>query len=91
MSVAFRITDHPNLNGDQSESSFDMKAALNANKLKRHAGLRFRPTDDLRSHLKLDRNAGTVSIYHHTAFLKEHLRLTKDQPCDLAIKDYLKL
>ncbi|KAI9862670.1 MAG: hypothetical protein M1813_004166 [Trichoglossum hirsutum] len=87
----FPMTDHPNINNDNEGSSLDMKTALMARKLKKHAGLSFRPTDDLRSHLKLDRKNDTVEIFHHTAFLKEHLRLTKDKPRNMSVSDSLKL
>ncbi|KAI9765914.1 MAG: hypothetical protein M1840_007055 [Geoglossum simile] len=86
----FPMTDHPSLN-DGKQSSSDMKRALTAKKLKKHAGLKFRPTDDLRSHLKLDRKNDTVEIFHRTAFLKEHLRLTKDKPRNMSVSDSLKL
>jgi hypothetical protein len=69
----------------------DMRSALTAKKLKKRAGLSFRPTNDLRSHLKLDRRKGVVEIYHYTAFLKEHLRITKGEKGDLTISDSLKL
>ncbi|KAK4641522.1 hypothetical protein QC761_501100 [Podospora bellae-mahoneyi] len=39
--------------------------------------MRFRDTHDIQDNLKLDRNQNTLEIYHHTAFLKEQLRLTK--------------
>lgn len=91
MSDIFPLTDHPSLNDHSTESPCDMKAALSAKKLKKRAGINFHPTDDLRRHLKLDRKNLVVEIYHHTAFLKEHLRLTKDCPKNLSISDYLKL
>src|SRR5207248_295438 len=86
----FPTTDHPGLNDDDTGSSLDMKTTLTANKLKKRAGLKFRPTDDLSSHLKLDRRTGVVDIYHHTAFLKEYLRLTKGKE-KLTKSDTLKL
>ena len=79
------------LNGDDPRSSDDIKAALMAKKLKKRAGLSFRPTDDLRDHLQLDRKTGSVEIYHHTAFLKEHLRLTKESPKGMSVSDSLRL
>ena len=87
----FPITDHPSLNDGDTTSSTDVKVALMARKLKKRAGLDFRPTDDLRSHLQLDRKSGSVEIYHHTAFLKEQLRLTKDAPKDVSVSDSLRL
>jgi hypothetical protein len=61
-----------------------------ARKLKKHAGLSFRPTDDLRIHLKLNQRTGVVEIFHHTAFLKEHLKLTRESPKDISMVDTLK-
>jgi hypothetical protein len=68
-----------------------MRRALKAKKLQKHAGLQFRSTDDLRSHLKLDDALGVVDLFHHTAFLKEHLRLTKDKPLNMTVGDSLRL
>lgn len=79
----FPKTDHPSID--------HIKENLRATKLKKRAGLRFEPTDDLRNHLKLDRKRAVVEIFHHTAFLKEQLRLTKDEPRTMSIADSLKL
>ncbi|KAH8800302.1 hypothetical protein F5884DRAFT_686099 [Xylogone sp. PMI_703] len=88
----FPTTDHPGVNNssEDEELGIDMKTSLTAKKLKKHAGLKFKPTDDMRSHLKLDRKKGIVEIYHHTAFLKEHLRLTKDEAENQSVTDQLK-
>ena len=89
---AFPQTDHPGLDStDTYGSAMEIRAAVMARKLKKHLGLKFRPTDDLRSHLKLDRKSNTVELYHHTAFLKEHLRLTVEPPHNRSISDSLKL
>ena len=69
----FPMTDHPSLNDDDLKGSMDLKAALMAKKLKKRIGLKLRPTDDLRRHLKLDRKTRVLEIYHHTSFLKEHV------------------
>jgi len=63
---------------------------LNARHLRAKAGLAFEPTDDLRHHLKLDKKVGTVKIFHHVGFLKEHLRLTCDQPATASLLDQLR-
>ena len=88
---AFPKTDNPTINSDDSKPPLDMKSALMARNLKKQIGLRFRPTDDLRRHLRLDRMDNVVEIYHHTAFLKEHLRLTKDKGRNLSVGDSLRL
>lgn len=90
IATALPRTDHPALNED-SGGPFDMKPALVAKTLKKRAGLKFIPTDDIRNHLKLDVRTGEVHIFHHTAFLKEHLRLTKDVPRNASVSDALKL
>ncbi len=69
----------------------DIKESLRATMLKKYARLDFKPTDDLRNHLRLDRKAATVEIFHHTAFLKEQLRLTKDQPRDMSLPDLIRM
>ncbi|KAF2231823.1 hypothetical protein EV356DRAFT_578886 [Viridothelium virens] len=67
-------TNHLLLNDPKSsEAATAIKAAISARKLKKKAGIRFIPTDDLREHLHLDRKAGMVRVYHHTAFVKECL------------------
>ena len=87
----FPLTDHPSLNDDDAKGSMGLKAALKAKKLKKRIGLRFQPTDDLRRHLKLDRKARVLEVYHHTAFLKEHLRLTKDKAPNMSVSESIKL
>jgi hypothetical protein len=87
----FPMTDHPSLNDDKTGSPFEMRRALTAKKLKKRARLKFIPTDDLRRHLMLDQKSGSVEIFHQTAFLKEHLRLTKDQPRNMSISDSLRM
>lgn len=88
---AFPMTDHPSLNEDDHKFAMDMRRALMAKKIKKHIGVKFQRTDDLRRHLKLDRRKNVLEIFHHTAFLKEHLRLTKDEPRDLSTADSLKM
>ncbi|KAK8084871.1 hypothetical protein PG997_006142 [Apiospora hydei] len=51
----------------------EVRFAIAAARLKKIAGLRFEPTDDLRNHLRLDSQNGVVVIYHHTSVLKEHI------------------
>ena len=87
----FPITDNPSLNDDKAKASTDIKSFLAARKLKKRIGLRFQPTDNLGRHLKLDRKTNTIEIYHHTAFIKEHLRLTKDCPRTMSVVQSLRL
>lgn len=86
----FPMTDHPSINDEDAKLPLNMKKSLMARKLKKVAGLDFRVTDDIRNHLRLDQKTGVVELYHYTAFLKEHLRLTKDGPRDMSIIDSLK-
>ena len=87
----FPKTDNPTINADESTPPMDMKSVLTARNLKKQIGLKIRPTDDIRRHLKLDRTEKTVDVYHHTGFLKEHLRLTKDKSPDMSVSDSLRL
>jgi hypothetical protein len=77
ISDIFPKTNHPDFNDDGSEPLLGIRKALMATKLKKHIGLKFRATDNLRRHLRLDEKNGILDIFHHTAFLKENLRLTK--------------
>ncbi|KAK5412635.1 hypothetical protein LTR06_005605 [Exophiala xenobiotica] len=86
----FPMSDHPRINGDKVEDLTSARHAIRARKLQSRAGLRFVPTDDLTRHLKLDRRYNIVEIFHHVAFLKEHLRLTKDGPTRLSVEQSLK-
>ena len=51
---------------------------LNAERLSQ-VGVTFLPTDDLSSHLKFNPKTMKIQIFHHGAFLKENLRLSKDK------------
>jgi hypothetical protein len=66
---------HPALVSND-EWSPNPKEQLTAARLKKFAHLRFRGTDDLKNHLRLEER--TVEIFYHTSFLKEHLRATRD-------------
>lgn len=74
----FPTTEHPELNDEMEFSYLDIRRALRANKLQKHAGIKFRGTNNIRRHLMLDRKTNVVEIFHHTSFIKEHLRLTKN-------------
>ncbi|TEY68086.1 hypothetical protein BOTCAL_0123g00150 [Botryotinia calthae] len=79
----FPKTSHPSID--------EIKNELLATKLKKNARLEFQPTDNLRNHLRLDKKAGIVEIFHHTAFLKEQLRLTKEQPQSSSVSDLIRI
>ncbi|MCJ1379602.1 hypothetical protein MMC17_002704 [Xylographa soralifera] len=86
----FPMTDHPGLNSNgETDSPLNIRTALTAKKLMKRAGLKFQATDDSRCHLKLDRENDVVQIYHHTAFLKEHLRLIKDKALNISVSESL--
>jgi hypothetical protein len=52
-------------------------SVLSARKLKRIASLQIVPTDNLAEHLGLDKAKGIVKVFHHLAFLKEHLHSSR--------------
>jgi hypothetical protein len=87
----FPMTDHPGLSENDESTPLDQRTVLTAKKLKKYAGLDFRPTDNLRNHLRLDRRRNVVEIFHYTAFLKEQLRLTKEGPKNLSVSDSLRM
>jgi hypothetical protein len=78
LTSTFPTRDHPSLNETEGSRSPDIKSVLTAERLQNIAGLRFKATDDLKNHLKLNQNNGIVEIYHHTSVLKEHLIATKE-------------
>lgn len=73
----FPTENHPVLSYPDSDLLVDMQSELKARKLKKHLGITFRATNDIRNHLRLYRRQNVLEIYHHTAFIKEQLRLTK--------------
>ena len=87
----FPRTDFPDLNDDDGKGlSYDIRTSLMAKKLRKRVGMEVRPTDDLSNHLKLDRKNNVLEIYHHTAFLKEQLRLSKGKSDCVTMSDSLK-
>lgn len=86
----FPTSDHPSLNG-ASGLTVEMRRALRATKLKKRARLSFHGTDDIRRHLQLNHKTGKVAVFHHTAFLKEQLRLTKDLTSNTSVVESLRL
>lgn len=73
----FPVQNHPVLSYGDSDLLLEMKSELRASQLKKHLGISFRPTHDIRNHLYFDRKTNVLEIFHHVAFLKEQLRITK--------------
>lgn len=71
---AFPIRDHPSLN-EKDETGIDIKSQLRASQLQNIAGLKFRGTDNLRDHLRMNQETGIIELYHHTSVLKEYLNM----------------
>lgn len=69
----------------------EVRSGITAHRLKKDLSLKFRPTDDLASHLKLDHQSNVLEVFQHTAILKEYLRVTKNETQDLSIADCLRL
>ena len=65
---------------NESSADQEIRDKLKADNLKTTIDIDFYPTDDLTTHLTLERRRGrpVLKIFHHTAFLKEHLRSTKE-------------
>ncbi|EPS39910.1 hypothetical protein H072_6227 [Dactylellina haptotyla CBS 200.50] len=87
----FPMIDHPGFGEDSSSSFWELKSSITGTKLVRRGGLKFEPTEDLSNHLKLNRKTGVVEIFHHTAFLKENLRITKGASGPMSIAEALGL
>ena len=60
-----------------SEAFADAEVDLRATELRKHLGETFRATHDIRAHLTYDYKENTIDVYHHAAFMKEQLRVTK--------------
>lgn len=76
---AFPIRDHPTLN-EKDEAGIDIKSQLKAVQLQNIAGLKFRGTDNLKDHLRMNQETGVVEFYHHTSVLKEYLNVKYPDP-----------
>jgi hypothetical protein len=50
---------------------------IEAARLEKVAGMKFHGTDDIKNHLRFDRDTGVLEIYHHVSTLKEHLRASR--------------
>jgi hypothetical protein len=76
---AIPFNHHRILSNTHDPQYKDIKDSLRADRLKRCLGISFRGTSDLQDHLKLKQTPRglVLEVYHHAAFLKEHLRLTK--------------
>lgn len=88
---SFPFSSHPDFGGEAMQSNLDVRSQIKARKLKKRAGLTFKPTDDIRCHLKLDHKRNTVQIFHFTSFLKENLRVTFATNRSLSTAEALKL
>ncbi|KAL2863803.1 uncharacterized protein BJX67DRAFT_362679 [Aspergillus lucknowensis] len=64
---------------------------LRAWKLKKRYHLQLRPTSNIAEHLLCDPATRTVYIFHHTAYLKAHLRRCEKQPLNEEARESLKL
>ncbi|KAK6509706.1 hypothetical protein TWF481_004437 [Arthrobotrys musiformis] len=87
----FPMIDHPGFGEDASASFWEMKSKITGNKLIQRGGLAFAPTEDLSNHLKLNRRTGVIEIFHHTAFLKESLRITKSMKSTIGMEESIRL
>ncbi|MCJ1327308.1 hypothetical protein MMC10_003976 [Thelotrema lepadinum] len=87
----FPCTDNKYPNHEKAEISDDVRLNLTAAKLRKDLGLKFRSTDNIASHLRLDRQTNVLNVFQHTTVLKEHLRVTRDAPMDLSIAESLRM
>jgi hypothetical protein len=71
--------------------SLEVKKSLKAWRLKKRAYITFRATDNLMNHLLYDSRKQVVLLFHHTAFLKAQLELSKLEPLDASMLECLKM
>ncbi len=71
----FPTENHPIFSYPDSEAFADAKGELMGRRLKKRLNLKFRPTHDIRNHLRLDRRSNVLEIYHYTSFIKEQLKV----------------
>jgi hypothetical protein len=75
-----------------NQSYLDASCPLvTAKELKRVAKTRLQGTDDITSHLRYDVINNVLFIFHHTSFLKEQLRLSKDCADNPTVSECLKV
>ncbi|KAH9897175.1 hypothetical protein F4778DRAFT_246748 [Xylariomycetidae sp. FL2044] len=74
----FKTQSHPIWSSAYHESDLILarKSDLRATKLKKHLKLTFRPTHDIRNHLRLDLRSNELEVFHFASYLKEELRAT---------------
>lgn len=73
----FPEQSHPILSSAENDLFANFKSELRVTNLKKHLHITLQATHDLRNHLRFDRKNDILEIFHHTAFLKEQLKLTK--------------
>lgn len=75
---SFPIQSNSQLSNPDSVLLEDLKSDLRATELVSRIGLKFQRTHDVHDHLRFDPHQNELKIFHFTAFIKEHLRATKD-------------
>lgn len=75
---SFPIQSHSELSSPDSTLLIDLKSDLRATELASRIGLKFQRTHNVHNHLRFNPQRNELEIFHFTAFLKEHLRVTKD-------------
>ncbi|KAI0396556.1 hypothetical protein F5Y17DRAFT_89729 [Xylariaceae sp. FL0594] len=85
----FPTQNHPVWSSPHQENDvlLVMKSELRAPKLVKHLKLKFRPTHDIRNHLRLDPRRNTLEVFHYTSFLKEQLRATRREASGIGARN----
>ncbi|KAI0521123.1 hypothetical protein F5B22DRAFT_597728 [Xylaria bambusicola] len=67
------------------------KKVLKAWKLIRRYRIKIKPTNNLLEHLLYDPKERTLQVFHHTSFLRAHLKRSKNEPMELGFSKSLEL
>ncbi len=76
---------------EKVQAALKEKSSLKAWKLKKRAHVTLMPTNNLAEHLLYDPQDNVVRLFHQTAFLKAHLRLSRSMPIDSGIPECLEM
>ena len=91
MDQTFKYTYLQDQNKRVYREAITQKKALKAWKLAKRYNINIRPTDNISDHLLYDPQERSLKVFRQIAFLRAHLRLSRDKNLDLSLDESLKL